>query len=629
MAINSLQEFIQRAKAGQANPASSFDFDDIKDTLSNIGNTALESSENLPSKLWGIAKQAPSTAENIVTHPINSLRDFAGGFARQEQNLGAAGLEAGEYLTRKGAEGIGQLMGNPVNIPKWNAREAAGLEGDNQVDLGRMIETKNPDPLLSAIGQYGVGAGALGKGIGSVIAANSLNSAIQAQPGDRLRAGVEGAVNVGLPAGLIKGSTAGYNLAKPSNLLRGTLSPEELQSNLEAAKGTPTSLGDVIDSPTLKRIYENALPHIPLSGAYTKMQETANKFTEKGENLLDKIGANLPSGDKTQLLQDALKKASQQALTDKQADYAKVNKIADDIGLVVGREKFQSKAKSLLDNLEKSPELKRKFPTGLLSDLEEYANNSKGNTLELSNIFRGKLGSEANTLYTQGATHEYGVVKSLKDALDSDIKGAIKDSNNANLKTEYEKAQANYGSKYAPFENPDITKFTKQGGDPDLMLSHFIRTGANDRGELIGRLTTKLPKNLQNLPLHMYLSKAIEDGKLNPVKLNTLYNKLGKKQVEALVPDKSIRKELENYTKGIGMNKEAFNTMFNPKTGQRNSDSLIGALEAMAGYGVGGLKGMALAVPAAGAAARIGTHLLTNESIRNALVKKMIKQSKK
>ena len=194
--------------------------------------------------------------------------------------------------------------------------------------------------------------------------------------------------------------------------------------------------------------------------------------------------------------------------------------------------------------------------------------------------------------------------------------------------SEYKNAQANYGSKYAPFEHPDITKFTREGGDPDLILSHFIKGGANDRGELLGRLTGKLEKDLKVLPLHMYLSKAIEDGQLNPVKLHTLYDKLGKKQRDALIPDKVMRDQIENYTRGVGMNKESFQTMFNPKTGQRNLDSLIGTMEALAGYSAGGLKGAAIALPVGGIAGRIAGKALTSEKVRTGLVKAMLKQKK-
>ena len=123
----------------------------------------------------------------------------------------------------------------------------------------------------------------------------------------------------------------------------------------------------------------------------------------------------------------------------------------------------------------------------------------------------------------------------------------------------------------------------------------------------------------------MYLSRAIEDGQLNPTKLDTLYGKLGEKQRSALIPDKAMRKEIENYTRGVGMNKETFQTMFNPKTGQRNLDSVIGAMEALAGYNIAGLKGMAVALPVGGVAGRAANKALTSQRLRNSLVKKMLK----
>lgn len=600
------------------------DENSLVNSLSQIPEYAMDAATGLPEKMWGILKQAPYSAHNLLSHPLDSERDFLGGVARGAQRTGAGLLEGGEWLTRKGAEQLGNALHHPVNVPYWNAREAAGLGDRNPVDLGSMIETENPDPLLSGLGQYGIGAASLGSSIPRLIAGNAITNALQAEPNERIKAATEGVVNAGLPLAAGKVAGMGFNAVRPSNLLRGTLSPQELQANLEAAEGTNTGLGNVIGSPTLKRVQENILPQLPLSGAYTTMQKTANQLTQKGEGLMEKIGENLPAGDKTQILQDALKKAAKQASQEKDINYRKVNEIADESGLVVGREKFQSKAKEILHDISQSPELEREFPKDLKSDLQAYAEGTKGNSLKLSNIFKGKLNDKVNDLYIGGKKHESGLVKELKDALGEDIEDAIKTSKNPNLKQAYETAQKEYGSKYAPFENPDVTKFTREGGDPDLMLSHFLRTGVNDRGELIGRLTTKLPKNLQNLPLHMYLSRATEEGQLNPVKLSTLYGKLGEKQRSALIPDKNLRKEIENYTRSIGMNKESFQTMANPKTGQRNLDAAIAVMEVLAGHDLAGMKGMLAALPLGAVAGRAANKLLTSEVIRKSLVKKMI-----
>lgn len=593
--------------------------------LSRVPGYAKDAAMELPGNLWNIASQVPGAAEKIVTHPIDATRDLAGGVARGSQRLAATLGEAGQAI---GNNPLTRYLNSKIPdkykvVPNVNIREELGLGQKNPVDLGAMIESDNPDPLLSGIGQYGMGAASLGSKIPAIIGAGAMTGAIQANPGDRLEAATKGAVNTALPIGAGKLAAKGYNVAKPSNLLRGNLSPEELQANLEAAQGTNTNLGDVIGSPTLKRVYENVLPNVPLSGAFTKMQQTANQITSKGQDLMSDIGKNLPEGDKTQILQEALKKASREATQEKNANYSQVNKLADESGLVVGRQKFQSKAQEILDDISQSPELEREFPADLKSDLEAYAKGTAGNSLKLSNIFKGKLNDKANELYIAGKTHESGLLQGLKNALGEDIETSIKESKNDKLKSAYQTAQQEYGTKFAPFEDPDIVKFTRQGGDADLMLSHFLKGGSNDRGNLLQKLTTKLPEGLQELPLHMYLSKAIdESGKINPPKFRTLYKNLGEKQREALVPDAAMRKQIDKYVRSVGLNSDTFNTMFNPKTGQRNLDSAIGAIEGMMAYThpVKAAAGIALG--------RGATKLLTSEKMREGLVKAMLKAKK-
>lgn len=620
---------------------------------SKVPGYAIGEAISLPGQIYNLAKRLPTSAKKIVTHPIDSARDIAGGIARGAQNLGSAGLEAGEYLTRKGAEAIGRSVGNPVTVPKWDAREFAGLGEKNPIDLGKMIESKNPDPILSGLGQYGLGgAASAGKGILNLIGGNALNAALQANPGERLKSGVEGAVGIGLPIGIGKG----VNALRPSRLFSGNLTPEQLQSNLEAAQGTNTGLGDVIGSPALKRLYENVLPRLPGSSADRTMQGTANQLIEKGKSHLSNLGEGLPEGDLGFHLQDALKKASIEANKQKNLNFKKVNDIADEIKLSVGRENFQKKAKKILNEINKSEELKREISPDILSDIKSYAkkNNSQeeksniilpvgfkdsriipkenGQSLKNSNIFKGKLNDRANEFFTSGKKYEYGLIQDLKNALSKDIDLSISSSKSPELKSAYDTAMKKYASDYKPFEDRDITKFTRKGGDSDLILSHFLKRGANDRSKLLSKVQDKLPDKLQHLPAYMYLSRAIENGQLNPMKLRKLYNDLGEKQKETLIPDKSMRESLNKYTKSIGMNTEAFNTMFNPKTGQRVSD-LIPAMGAMGGWkagsaigGVpGGLIGGAAGLVLPGMAGKAGVKLLTNPSIREGLVKAMIK----
>jgi hypothetical protein len=353
------------------------------------------------------------------------------------------------------------------------------------------------------------------------------------------------------------------------------------------------------------------------------MQQTANQVTAQGENLMGKIGEKLPEGDKTEILQTALDKASREATQEKNADYNKVNKIADESGMVVGRSNLQTKAQQILEDIDQSPELKRELPPDLLSDLQQYARNSEGNSLKLSNIFKGKLNDKTNDYYVNGKTYEAGIHRDLKNALGQDIEGAIKDSNNPELKTAYDEAQKNYGLKFKPFEDPDIVKFTRKGGDPDILLSHFLKGGINDRGTLLSKLTSKLPEDLKELPLHMYLSKAIDEtGRLNPLKFRTLYKNLGEKQREALVSDPVMRRQIDKYVRTVGLNTDSFTTMFNPKTGQRHLDSAIGSLEGILAYTNPIKAGLAIG------GGNVATRLLTSEKLREALVNKMLNQKK-
>lgn len=434
------------------------------------------------------------------------------------------------------------------------------------------------------------------------------------------------------------------NKLRPSQLFRGKLSPEELKENLQQTKGTNTGLGQVIQSPMLNRAYENVLPHIPFSGASEKMQNTAMQVTDKGEKLLSDLEGNAAPGDYGVTLQNALKKAAQGARSEKNANYNKVNDLADNANfkvntnenydilkqdeqnpaLKVGRENFAKTAQKKLADIEKSPELKEEIGGDILGKLNRYANNPEGNTLKLSNIFKGVLGDKASDFYANGKMYEYGIMKELQDSLKSDIDSSIANSGNKELKAAYEKAEKDYATKFAPFEDKDIVKFTRKGGDPDLILNHFLRKGSQDRSKLLQKLISKLPEHEKSLIRNAYLARSRDaEGRVNPQELAKLYRNLGNKQKEILFPDKKLNKELQNFTGLVGKNAESFRTMFNPPTGQRNLDFLTQLLATSLGGHFGGGAG-ALATLGIPIAARQGANALSSEKLRTSLVKKMI-----
>lgn len=330
-------------------------------------------------------------------------------------------------------------------------------------------------------------------------------------------------------------------------------------------------------------------------------------------------------------MQQALKKASQEAKREKDIGFTKLNKVADEAGLSVGRQNFQTKAKDILEEIKLSPELMEEVTPSLLKDLERYAANPTGNNLKLTNIFRSKLGDKANDLYEKGNTHESGLLYGLKDALSSDIESAFAANPNKALKDAYAQNQKDYMEKFAPFEDKDIVKFTKQGGDPDLILPHFLRGGKNDRATILSKLTSKLQSKQSNIPSivsYAHLSKAVDsEGRIDPMKLTALYRNLGEKQKKALFPDKDMRHEFEKFGRLVGMNKEAFDLMRNPKTGSRNTDLLIKLSQLGLGTAAGGVPGFLAATLGTGAIGRAAKHLLTNEKTRTNMIEKMLKSN--
>jgi len=442
-------------------------------------------------------------------------------------------------------------------------------------------------------------------------------------------------------SGILDASLGGLGKLRPSKLFRGTLSPEELQRNLDITRGTSTSLGDVIQSPSLKYNYENILAKIPGAGATNKMQETAVQVKDKGKELLARIlGENEPENVK-KTLNESLKKSYREAKEQKRDLYKKTEDIADQMGLTVGRSNLSSTSSNILQEIEKSPELKRQLPSSIMEDLQFYKNPENFNNLRRSNILKGNLGTEARKLLKSGDEYHSGIYSQLRDALGRDIEESIQSKGSPELKSEYDAAQKFYREKIVPFEDKDVVKFVRKGADPDLIISSFIKKGSNDRSNLLDKLAHKLPQSQKGLLPYGFLSSSLENGEFNPLKFSSLYKGLGENQRKSLIPDEKLRKDVEDYVKLVKMNTEPLTLMNNVKTGQRNlnflpiliSHSLGGIGGGLTGYNQGGAPG-ALAGTFLGALAGLtlpglvgkqASKYLTSPSVREKIVKKMIR----
>jgi hypothetical protein len=613
----------------------------------------------------GYKKESPNALQYLKSDTTNLGKNLLTGYLNMGRRLANTPHALGNLV------GLGHIFG-----------ELAPEEHNYGEDVGLQKEQENR--VIQAVPEIASSFALPGSTIPRMIAAQAAFGATQNE--NPALGAAEGGIGAVIGAGVGKLLEKGINSLRPSKLLRGELSPEQLEKNLETTKGTETSLGHVIESPSLQRLSENVLPHVIGSGAEKAAQRTANKVTETGEKLLHKLrGGEEVHENYGEQIKDALKDSAQAAEHEKTSKFRKVNEIAEEHGIKTDRSNLRKEAKSILSQIKSDPDLAQFTNTADIKLLDEIVSpgkkeageqlaskmrsikqiehepNYKGqldlatgkplefktieNTVSLrtpspnapgsvsvitgkattephtyslknTDILRGKIGEHAHEANIKGEKPKAAIYARLKKALEQDVEQAIEKSPHPELKNAHKEAMDYYKNEYAPYKDKNIQKFVKQGGDPDLILSHFLKMGSNDRVHLLRQLSQST-KEKSNLLGNAYLSPAYEDGKINPLKLSSLYHKLGKRQRVELF-GKETNEKLKNYSDLVRKNKEGFNLMFNPKTGARlgHIGSLLTAgTHLPAALGLSGLG-------------NIANRLLTSESFREKLVKAIIEDKK-
>ncbi len=504
----------------------------------------------------------------------------------------------------------------------------------------------------SLLGQVGAGLG-----FGATQTGSNEKNAMGLLPEGKTGGAIESAALNALTHGLFRG----LNNLRPSRLFRGNLNPEELTRNVEAAGETPTGLGDVIESPFLKRQYENVISKLPFSGATEKMQQAGKQVMESGENVLSEmLGKNKVENVEEQLNKNLIRKFKQH--TNMKNDlYTDFNDEAEKQFLDLPLKKFSSLATEYKDAIEGTnilklePDMKK-----ILTKLNIYENpvvkipgdtklvNKQGNpligdqqltthiypTAKEANLLKGKL-NHYQKLYGKSPDpekrHMAGIFGKLSSALKSDINDAIETSGNPLLKEKYQKAEENYKKNFSRFLDRDIYKFLGDTSNSDTIGQKFIQTSrGSDKGKQISKISNLLSPQSKNLLSYSYFSRALDnEGNLNPAKLSTLVNNLGKRQLRALVPDKNMQNKLTNFKRLYKMNTKGVNLMQNPATGQQALDILPGILghagASITGGMLAGLPGAFAGLALPGLVSRPLVNLLTNPGTRRNLINAMIK----
>jgi hypothetical protein len=603
----------------------------------------------------GLLQKAGNFAEQNINQPVeqNIVNPIESGIAGFEQ--GVANVVPG--VANLGISGINSLGGNIPKIPRIDI-----APHNSAADVGNIASFFSGGGALKLLGKIPELAGAanyIGKipliahGIGeasnilskypmaSKIAGNAALGGAYTPQNPLLGAVLGGAApSVGNAISKVVGKT--YNYLRPSNLFRGNLTPEQLQQNIKATAGTETGLGDVIGSPTLKKLQENILSKVPFSGAVDTMQRSAGKVVDKGHDILNRLLGKNSGEDVDKSLNDALQAAYKKHHEEKNSLYDEANSIADQIGLQLPLSNFSKKASLYSDALENTNILKYEPEmASMINKLKNYKNpvtktenvgsivDQSGQplinetkltypSLKEANLLKGKLNQLADQ-YKSSPTmtdrHAAGIFRDLASSLKTDIQTAIKKTGHKTLSESYNKAEENYAKKFSPFLDKEIYNFANGNNDSDTLISSFIKTGkANDRANLIDQLKFQLPPSQRKLLGYAYLKRALDENNVvNPLKLKTLLsrNSLGAKQFEALFPSKSVRNALLDYTSLVKKNEHGLGLMENPKTGAMNMD-LLPLLSKPVGLGAKSLGSRPL------------NNWLTNEESRRNLVQQMI-----
>lgn len=584
-----------------------------------------EGVSGIPSTLGALITELPGQA-------ASSVGQIATDPGRAATNLGAGFLE-----------GLKGLVNVPSNIAGYLGSRDIGqgavqnaIQGLHIGDTGleqRVFGAPQPgDELLRGLTSFlggggGVGLAAKGiRGLAKRAGGNALYAAGQEQnPVEAMLLGLGGE---GLGKGLQKVSNSSpFTPSSP-------LTNEELAKSLALTRGTETGLGDVLENPFLKKTLENRLPDIPFSGATQAMQRTAQEVTNRGQNIMKQLGAGADTSNAGQSLKEALSKADREVRGTKTQKFNQLNSAAEKEGVTTDRAGLRKVARDLQADIHADKDLSHVTDPKLKSLVDKLSEGKKAEEFSIKNtdLLRAKLGDLAAESFDKGNNGLGMFYTRLREAADKDIQRSVEKSGSPQLKKLHNDAFDYYKNKFLEFEDPNIRKFTFGNGDPDLLVSHFLRKSiGNDRSNLLNKLTSKLTPKERDLMAHRYFSTAVTDGELNPMKFKTLYKALGEKQKENLFGKQKVQ-QLNNYIDLVQKNTDPLTIMFNPKTGARNTGSLPW-LTSASGLGAALMTGEPLTgLAVAGApivAGRPLTKYLTNEARREKVVNDIIKSRMK
>jgi hypothetical protein len=457
--------------------------------------------------------------------------------------------------------------------------------------------------------------------------------------------------------------------AKPLNaLFRPQATQAEVQKTLNALPPElrdQVPVGELVNSSPLRNAQTNVLQNIPGSGMGVPYERLNKYIVDEGDAIFNDLlkgrsTQNIPREiyDSTKKNYEGIVKQTNKAYEDFRSAAKKENVNFNASPL---EKSIDSKISNFKSEIERNPRRKDEY-SPIISALDDYKKTLTGkipqkesaiidehgknfvspekNKLKINNFddaerFRVDLNKDYEKAYNDKNFEFTRTIRSIKNDLDKSMEESV--VNNENLKGMLKEARDLY-KKQLPFregisqkgKEADTTFFNnymteKSGRSPNLdnFVNESLITGKNkDASDTLSNLLNLLPdKKSKDLVSAYYLKDAVQDGKINPSKLMTAYQKLGPNQRKLLFPELNDRfGKLETISRTYP---DLFGINYNPKTGQQAAKLLpygFGSSAAATGYALGGPLGGVAGAAAVPALGYVGRKLATSPTVRNALL---------
>lgn len=463
-------------------------------------------------------------------------------------------------------------------------------------------------------------------------------------PQDRLMHGLKTA---GIGAALNTGIGTGLHAIKraPANALRGTLSEENLLGNLEAARGTNANLGQVIQNPGLNEFYENVVSKVPGSGAAKATQETARHM----ERVADEIASQLKPGEIPEGLteQQALHHKLYEGLMSRVKEAGEKYKNVNDMAIQTNANHVPlsneyARAKAILEEAKTKPRTEKAIEGALKKELQNIVKGQQPATfIEAHHRRSDWLKAARDIPYTENKKAPQ-IYNELAEAVRMDMDKAAEASGSNALKNSYNQARNYWVENVLPYQTAADRKiFQREPSLPgqqvrfDEAVSEALadkiitKTKGRDYSGKLKHFTQLLDDQGRALLRSHHFKNAIgENGQINPTELIKSFDALGPKQKAELFYDKpEIMGSIVALKKMKEVNPTAFNTMFNPPTGQKALSwgwmaawwSASKSLAPVFGPVAPVVAGLGLSI-----GSRAAKKVLTSEKVREGLIKQML-----